>query len=70
MAITLADGLRSLRDATERAKSISVPLDDRYLRAIALVESLPQNQSGADKTWVLRLAESSSKHLASAIRIG
>ena len=27
-------------------------LDEEYLRAIELVEALPENQSGADKTWV------------------
>jgi hypothetical protein len=29
-----------------------------YLRAIERLESLPQNQSGADKSWVERFADS------------
>jgi len=27
-------------------------LDEDYLRAIELVEALPENQSGSDKSWV------------------
>lgn len=27
-------------------------LSEEYLRAVELVESLPKNQSGADKSWV------------------
>ena len=50
MRSTLEDGLRALREAAELAASIRIDLDDRYLRAIALVEALPENQSGADKT--------------------
>jgi hypothetical protein len=30
-------------------------LDEEYLRAIEYVESLPENQSGADKSWVHRM---------------
>ena len=44
-----------LDEAFEQAKSIRIELDDEYLRLIALVEALPQNQSGADKTWVWRM---------------
>ena len=32
-----------------------VSLSPQYLRAVAWMESLPQNQSGADKSWVWRL---------------
>ena len=44
-----------LDEAFEQAKSIRIELDDEYLRLIALVEALPQHQSGADKTWVWRM---------------
>jgi len=50
MKRSLEDGLRALREATELAKSIRIELTDDYLELIALVEALPQNQSGADKS--------------------
>jgi hypothetical protein len=49
MRPTLEDGLRALREATELAKQIRIDLDDDYLRWIASVEALPQNQSGSGK---------------------
>jgi hypothetical protein len=52
MCLTLEDGLRALAAATELARSMRVDLTDDYLKLIALVEALPQNQSGADKSWV------------------
>jgi hypothetical protein len=55
MRPTLEDGLRALREATELAKSIRIELDDDYLANIARVEARPENQSGADKSWVWRL---------------
>jgi hypothetical protein len=54
MGVTLEDGLRALRESTELARSIRIELDADYLRAIALVEASPANQSGSDKTWVWR----------------
>jgi hypothetical protein len=47
---TLEDGLRALAEAAEEAKSIRIELDEAYLRRIAEVEALPENQSGADKS--------------------
>lgn len=35
----------------------AVALDEAYLTRVARVESLPQSQSGADKTWVWLLIE-------------
>jgi len=49
MEPTLEDGLRALREATELAKDIRIELTDEYLRLIAIVEAMPQNQSGAEK---------------------
>ena len=62
MKPTLEDGLRALREASEEAKSIHIELDEDYLRAIALAEALPQNQSGADKSWVWRLEHAYREH--------
>jgi hypothetical protein len=47
---TLEDGLRALDEAAALAKDIRVELTEDYLRLIAAVEALPQNQSGADKS--------------------
>jgi hypothetical protein len=57
MKSTLEDGLRALAEATELAKSIRIDLDEDYLRAIALIEALPQNQSGVDKSAIWRMDE-------------
>jgi hypothetical protein len=38
-------------------------LDEEYLRAIEYVESLPENQSGADKAWVHRMQSAFSRVL-------
>lgn len=57
MRPTLEDGLRALRESTEMAKSIRIDLDDAYLANIARIEARPENQSGADKSWVFRLDE-------------
>ena len=59
---TLEDTLRALAQAVEEAKFIRVELDEEYLRAIAAVEALAQNQSGADKTWVSCLDDAFREH--------
>jgi predicted RecB family endonuclease len=59
---TLEDTLRALAQVVEEAKSIRVELDEEYLRAIAAVEALAQNQSGADKTWVSSLDDAFREH--------
>ena len=48
----LEEGLRILDWAVEAAKSIRIELDDDYLALIEEVEARPENQSGADKSWV------------------
>jgi hypothetical protein len=50
MRPTLEDGLRALRESSELAKGIRIELTDEYLRLIAIVEAMPQNQSGAEKS--------------------
>lgn len=69
MAVTLEDGLRALDEASELAKAIRIELDDAYLAAIARVESLAQNQSGADKTWVTRATRAFDRHFAEITRV-
>jgi hypothetical protein len=60
--------LQMLDDAVEEAKTIRVELDAPFLRGIALIEALPENQSSADKTWVHRLVRQSDEHFAGAER--
>ena len=62
MKPTLEDGLRALDEAAELARSIRIDLDDEYLRAIAWVEALPENQPGADKSWVWRMEAAFREH--------
>ena len=62
---------RALRILDEIAnaprESGSVTLSRDYLDAIRCVESLPQNQSGADKGWIARALEQSSRFPARAV---
>ena len=69
MDVTLADALRMLDEAFEQAKSIRIELDEEYLRLIARAEALPQNQSGADKTWVWRMDQAFREHYRRARRV-
>jgi hypothetical protein len=48
--------LRALDEAAKAAGAIRVEVDDEYLRLIARVESDPANQTGADKSWIVRAA--------------
>ena len=66
-------------DADERALKIlgefakaprevgPVTLSQEYLDHIARVEALPQNEPGADKSWVYRAIQSSRRTHASAV---
>ena len=42
--------LAGLRAATEFARTYRFEMTDEYLKLLARVEDLPQNQSGADKS--------------------
>ena len=44
-------------------------LSEEYLRHIEIVEALPENQSGTDKTWVERAIRAWNEHYAKAVRI-
>ena len=47
----------------------AIELDDAYLRAIEKLESLPQNQGGADKSWVERSLRSWRDVCRRAVRV-
>ena len=49
---TLEDARRALKQAGEFAKFYRFEMTGDYLALIALVEALPQNQNGADKSSV------------------
>ena len=44
-------------------------LSEEYLRHIEMVASLPENQWGADKTWVEQTYRASIEHFAKARRV-
>ncbi len=53
----------------DEADEPDVPLADAYLKAVARVESLPQNQSGQDKTWVEKAIGDWDRHYRQAVRV-
>ena len=55
-----------LREAREQAAQIRIELTDDYLALIDRVETMPQNQAGADKSWVARLLAWSTEHYRKA----
>ncbi len=59
-------GRRILDEAVELSKGIQVDVDEDYRRLIAIVEALPQNQSGSDKTWVWRMDRALREHYEKA----
>jgi len=44
------------------------PLSATYLKAVDRVEGLPQNQSGADKSWIWESVAQARRHFAAARR--
>jgi len=46
-----------------------IRLSAAYLRAIEKLEALPQNQSGADKSWVERTIRSWRELCQNAVRV-
>lgn len=55
--------------AEPRTKYGGFQLTDEYPRWIAEVEARPENQSGADKTWVAELLHMGAEHHTRAQRI-
>ena len=52
MEPTLEEVLRALEENAESAKTIRIELTVDYLALLALVEAMPANQSGSDKSHV------------------
>ena len=63
---------RALEQLDEVTKDLQmegpVDLDPAYLRLIERVEALPENQDGADKSWVWRCLETARLHFERARR--
>ena len=53
----MARGTFLTLSSSSRPQCDGITLSAQYLRDIASVEVLPENRDGADKTWVLTLAE-------------
>jgi hypothetical protein len=62
MESTLTDALRALRESTETARNIQTPVDPEFLRLLALVEALPANLNGADKSWIWNADRAFKEH--------
>lgn len=46
-----------------------VDLGPAYLRAVTAVQALPENQSGADKSWVVRAMRRARERRAKVVRV-
>ncbi len=46
-----------------------IHLSASYLQAVEQLEARPENQSGADKTWVERALREFREHYAKAVRV-
>lgn len=62
--------LRAIDAAVAEVARLSgrVALDEAYLRAVERVEAMPENQSGADKTWVSDAQRQFREHFRRARR--
>jgi hypothetical protein len=58
---------RTRSEARSRATA-PVDLDPAYLQAVKKLEAMPQNRSGADKTWVEQAMRSWRRHYARVAR--
>jgi hypothetical protein len=60
-----------LLDRVERDVRAEGPLvlSDAYLRAIHALEALPENQDGADKSWIWPTYEFCRRHFAQFTRV-
>lgn len=50
-------------------RQITIELDYAYRRAIRKLEKLPQNRSGADKSWVEHACHDWRKHYERAVQV-
>lgn len=62
--------LRAIDAAVAEVARLSGPvtLDEAYLHAVERVEAMPENQSGADKTWVSHAQRQFREHFRRARR--
>jgi hypothetical protein len=62
--------MKARRRRSPRARHAGeIELEESYRRAIERLEALPENQSGADKTWVERAIASWRAHFERAVRV-
>lgn len=61
--------MRARTKGARSRKKAAIELDDAYLRAVDALESLPQNQEGADKSWVERALRSWRDVCRRAVRV-
>ena len=61
-------GKETFPAAPEDAPQGEVRLSRDYLRLVARLEAMPENASGADKTWVHKAHADAVRHLRSAKR--
>jgi len=59
---------RAVAWVRERREAGWPPLSPEYLARIERLESMPQNQTGADKTWVFEAAALDREHFERAER--
>jgi hypothetical protein len=70
MDASVAEALRILDEiASSPIPTGPVRLSRGYLRAVRLLDSRPENQDGADKTWVERAIREFRGHYARARRV-
>lgn len=55
-------------EEVRRLEGTPIVLDPAYLAAIDRVERMPQNQSGADKTWLWEAFERDLRHFSRVVR--
>lgn len=60
---------RAVQWVRQRREAGWPALSETYLAHIAQVEALPQNQSGADKSWVWRVVQQDRSHFARTRRL-
>lgn len=57
------------REAEAAAEELLSQRWDSYLEKVRRVEALPENQSGADKSWVARATEGYRRYYRGVVRV-
>ena len=58
----------AISSACEAAPQVEARLSPDYLRLVARLEAMPENATGADKTWVHKAHADAVRHFDSAKR--